>query len=241
MKKIFLFLFLILFCQVNAQESRIDTAAIMILDRMGEVIGDLGSCGFSLSTSQDVLEEYEIGFIKYFDEHEVYMVGPDKMLINSRGDNGHQGTWYNGKQLAFYSYDENNYVLIDAPSGIIATIDSMHKTYGIDFPAADFFYPSFTDDLIEQSDYIIFHGVTKVDGKESFHIVAKNSEMSVQIWISDDAFLLPVKMIIAYHQEGSMKQYEASFSNWKMNPQLPPVMFEFSPPRHAKKIKILAK
>ncbi len=105
MKKIYFVLLLTLSFQIFAQESRIDTAAVMILDRMCDVIGELESCGFALSTSQDVLEEYEIGFVKYFDEHEVYMAGPDKMLINSRGDKGHRGSWYNGKQLAFYSYD----------------------------------------------------------------------------------------------------------------------------------------
>jgi len=36
-----------------AQESDYDTTAILLLDRMGEVIGDLKSCSFSVTTSID--------------------------------------------------------------------------------------------------------------------------------------------------------------------------------------------
>lgn len=230
-----------LFMQSNAQEARIDTAAVVILDRMGRVIGDLESCGYQLSTSRDVMEVYALGYVKHFDEHEIFMVGPDKMLVNSRGDKGHQGVWYNGSQIAFYSYDENNYALIDAPSDIISMIDSVNHTFGVDFPAADFFYPTFTDDLIDNFDYLRFLGTSVVDGQNSFHIVAKNDEMSVQIWISDDAYLLPVKMVIAYLDETPTRYYEASFSDWQLNPVLPGVMFEFSPPLSAKQIRIVAK
>jgi hypothetical protein len=239
MKKPLFVLFLILPLQIFARQSAIDTAAVMLLDRMSSVIGQLGSCSFTLRTSQDVVLEYDLGIIKQLDEHEVYMLGPDKMLINSRGDKGHRGYWYNRKKLAYYSYDENNYVILDAPPNIVATIDSVHKTYGIDFPAADFFYPTFTDDLIDNSDLIIYLGTAEANGKNCFRIIARNEDMSIQIWIADDALLLPVKMVIVYGAEDGTREYEATFSNWQINPELPAAMFEFSPPPKASKISIM--
>jgi hypothetical protein len=241
MKKSLFILLLILPFQMFAQRPPIDTVAVMLLDRVSVIIGQLGSCSYTLHTSQDVVIEYDLGIIKQLDVHEVHMLGPDKMLINSRGDKGHRGYWYNGKKLAYYSYDENNYVIIGAPPNIIATIDTVHKTYGIDFPAADFFYPTFTDDLIDNSDLIRYLGTAKANGKDCFRIIAKNEEMSIQIWIADDAFLLPVKMVIVYHGKNNAKQYEATFSNWQINPDLPAAMFEFNPPHSARKISILVK
>lgn len=238
----FLFVLLsILPLQMFAQRPPIDTVAVMLLDRMSVVIGQLGSCSYTLHTSQDVVVEYGLGIIKQLDTHEVYMVGPDKMLINSRGGKGHRGYWYNGKKLAYYSYDENNYVIIDAPPNIMATIDTVHKTYGIDFPAADFFYPTFTDDLIDHSDQIRYLGTATVNGKPGFHIIATSKEMSIQIWIADDALFLPVKMVIVYHGQNNGKQYDATFSNWQINPELPAAMFEFNPPPAARKISIMVK
>lgn len=233
-------IFLILSFNSYSQIPQIDTVAIMLLDKMGSVIGEFESCSFTLNTSNDGID-VGLGLIKYFNVHQVYMVGPDKMLINSQGDKGHRGFWYNGKKLMYYSYTENNYGEIDAPDNIIATIDSVNKNYGIDFPAADFFYPTFTDDLIAQSENIIYVGKSKVDAKDCFHIIAENDKLSIQIWISDDALFLPVKFVIVYYDTVPNSQYEATFSDWRINPDLPGAMFEFSPPPGANQITIIAK
>lgn len=233
-------IFLILSISSYPQNSQIDTVAILILNKMGNLIGELESCSFTLKTSDDGID-VNLGLIKYFNVHQVYMRGPDKMLINSQGDKGHRGFWYNGTQLMYYSYTENNYGVIDAPANILATIDTVHKNYGIDFPAADFFYPTFTIDLIDQYSNIIFIGKSKVDDKDCFHIIAQNDAMSIQIWISDDALFLPMKFIIVYYDIKPNQQYEATFSNWKLNPQLPDEMFEFTPPPQAEELILLAK
>ena len=240
MKKIFFILLFTMSLQIFAQESRFDSTAILILDKMSSVIGDLSSCGYTLNTSNDQID-VELGLVKQFTVHQVYMVGPDKMLVDSHGEKGHRGFWYNGKQLAYYSYTENNYAVIDAPSNIISTIDTVNKTYGIEFPAADFFYPTFTDDLIENNDEIVFVGKSIIIDKDCFHIIARNSVMSIQIWISDDALFLPVRTVIVYYDVSPNQQYEATFSNWQINPELPNAIFEFSPPRDANRLKLVAK
>ena len=233
-------IFLILSISLYSQTPQIDTVAIMILNKMGNLIGELESCSFTLKTSDDGID-VNLGLIKYFTVNQVYMRGPDKMLINSQGDKGHRGLWYNGKQLMYYSYTENNYGRIEAPSNILATIDTVHKNYGIDFPAADFFYPTFTIDLIDQYNNIIFVGKSRVDDKDSFHIIAQNERMSIQIWISDDALFLPMKFVISYYDLIPNQQYEATFSDWRLNPQLPDEMFEFTPPPQAAELILLAK
>lgn len=229
-----------LFFSTPAQERAFDTTAVLLLDRMGEMIGGFGSCSYKLNSSYDVID-VELGLVKHFISHSVYMVGPDKMLIDSKGEKGHRGYWYNGKQLAYYSYTQNNYAIIDAPPNIIATIDTVNKTYGVDFPAADLFYPTFTDDLIDNNDEIIYVGNSDVNGKDCFHIIAKNDRMGVQVWISNDALFLPMKMVIVYYDVSPNTQYEATFNDWEINPELPTAMFEFSPPPGAREMKLIAK
>jgi hypothetical protein len=231
---------LILNLNMYAQEPHIDTVAIMILNKMGTLIGELQSCSFTLETSSDEID-VDLGLVKYFKVNQVYMVGPDKMLVNTQGDKGHLGYWYNGERLMYYSYTDNNYGVIDAPPTIMATIDSIHKNYGIDFPAADFFYPTFTDDLIADFDQIIFAGYGQLDGKNCFRIIAKNDNMSVQIWISDDALFLPTKFVIVYYDIVPNQQFEGTFSDWRLNPDLPNEMFEFTPPPKAVELIILKK
>ncbi len=238
MKKVLLFFTgLALYLSAPAQELRIDTVAVMIIDRMASVIGDLTSCSFTLNTSMDV-NDPDFGQIKQTWTDEVYLGGPDKMYIKTQGDKGHRGFWYNGWQAITYSFDENNFATIIAPDNLIDMIDTINKNYGIEFPAADFFYPTFTDDILANFDTVVFLGKKKVFGQECFHILSSNPVVSVQMWFSADAFTLPQKFVILYKKEGN-RQYEAAFSNWKLNPAIPASVFEFTPPPAAREVSIL--
>lgn len=240
MKKLLLSSIWVLFSAgAFAQATKYDPAALLILDRMSDVIGDLHSCSYKTNASHDEYDA-DYGMIKQFVNSEVHMVGPDKMVVNFWGPHGHRQCWYNGNQFAFYDYDENNYGVIDAPATIIATIDSIHQYYDVDFPAADFFYPAFTDDLIESSDRVAYLGTTNINGKECFHIAAKSKVANTQIWISNDAYNLPVKYVINYYTVTGSPQYETTFSDWEINPDVPVAMFNFVPPPGANKVRIMS-
>lgn len=222
----------------SAQAQQVDTVAVMILNRMADVIGDLKSCSFNLSTSADVVD-YDNGTIKQTGTSDVYMVGPDKMLVHSYGDKGHRGFWYNGEKISYYSFDENNYATVETPSDIISTIAFLNLNYGIEFPAADFFYPTFTDDILDQYKNIVYLGMSTINGQECFHLLASNESQIVQFWIANDAYNLPQKVVIIY--KNTDMQYEATFSNWALNQEIPNSVFEFMPPPYAAEIVLMPK
>lgn len=238
MKKILLILILLTgTLLVRAQERHVDTVAVMIIDRMASVIGELNSCSFTLQSTEDI-RHYDYGLVKRTETSKVYLAGPDKMHVDTRGDKGHRAFWYNGASVIAYSFDENNYAAIDAPDNIISMIDSIHKDYGIEFPAADFFYPTFTDDILDNFDTLVYLGRKSINDRECAHILATNPNMSVQMWFSSDAFTLPQKFVILYKNEGN-RQYEASFSDWKLNSDIPAAAFDFLPPPAARKVSIM--
>jgi hypothetical protein len=239
MKKKFVLFFSCLIVSLfgSAQTPSVDTVAVMILNRMSNVIGELYSCSYKLSTSVDV-KDFRYGTVKQSATDEVYLVGPDKMLVHSYGEKGHRGFWYNGEKLVYYSFDENNYATIAAPPTIIETIDTVNKDYGIEFPAADFFYPTFTDDILAQYDNVVYLGKKQIDSQECFHIMASNKETSIQFWIANDAFNLPKKFIITYKNKENM-EYEATFSDFVLNHEIPYSVFEFQPPPMAVSVDIL--
>jgi len=222
----------------QTQDPGDDPAALQILDHMSAVIGELGSCTFTVNVWRDV-DDPDLGLVTHFIVNEVYMRGPDKMLVDSKSDSDHRGYWYDGKTITYYSYDENNYAVIKTPATIMETIDAINRDYGIDFPAADFFYPTFTADLIENSDRIVFLGKKNVEGRDCFHILAKFKTMGVQLWIANDSLNLPVKYSIVDHDQKNAPRYEATFSNWQINPILPSAIFDFAPPPAAAPVKMV--
>jgi hypothetical protein len=239
MKKNILFLFLLLSLTGKAQRSPYDSTALSILDHMGHIIGDLNAVAFDHSAAWDVPGE-EFQMMQMSGRSRVYLQGPDKMFIDDRrNDNKHRGFWYNGQKFVYYSCDENNYAEVNAPYGIIPTIDTIHELYGVDFPGADFFYPTFTDDLIGQTDRIMYLGKQTVEGKECYHIMAYNDKVTIQIWISAERLPLPVKYVIYYKKKPGNPQYAGIFSDWMINPVFPQSMFDFIPPPGARKVEIM--
>jgi len=222
---------------VSAQRTNVDTIAVAILDRMTAMIGSLSSCHYTVRSNYDVRSQH-LGLVKHGDDEQIYMQGPNKLLIRSQGDRGDRSLYYDGETLSYYSLENNQFATLALTAPIVDMIDTVNKLYGIEFPASDFFYPTFVDDLLSESRYIIYLGMTKVDGKDCYHIAGTTPEMTYQFWISNDALTLPLKMVIVYTSRDMNPQYEATLSDWEVNPVLPSSLFEFMVPPKARKIKM---
>ena len=163
MKKFFTF-FLLAFCVHSfAQEiAKVDSVAVNLLTKMSTVIGEHTSVSFDLETANDKMNDLKENE-RHFNDHQIHMVGPDKMAIRTKGDSGNRAIWYNGELFTYYSFDENNYVSLEAPDNIIEMIDDMNFRFGINFPSADLFYPSLVDDILEGFEYVKYLGLKTID------------------------------------------------------------------------------
>ncbi len=224
--------------QLQAQTRRIDTVAVAILDKMSAMIGELSSCSVDIRSNYDISSK-ELGLIKHSDEQQLFIHGPNQLLLKSEGDQGSRDFYFDGKTLTYYSMDKNQYGQIDAPLNVVEMIDTVNKLYGIEFPAADFFYPTFVDDILADSKTLVYLGLTKIDNKECYHIAGTTTDKTFQFWIADDAFTLPIKMVIVYIGKEMHPQYEASLGNWQINPSLPDALFTFTVPHRARKVKLM--
>jgi len=202
-----------------------DERAIAQLDVMAETVGALESVSFSVSTW--VLDDRRLS--------DVYFRGPNKMYVHSEGlDSGFEiGYWYNGASLSFYSFARNLYDIVDAPDGIMNAIDFVNREYGIEFPAADFFYPAFTDDIIANYDRVYYIGETVIDDVAAIELEVSNDEEIVGMWIAEETHL-PVRMTIRPAGEDDIS-FDTVLSNWRLNPTLPDAMFEFKPPSESER------
>lgn len=236
--------FIILICltgyfSFSQAERKVDSIAVKLLDKMSRVIGELESVSFTMKSEHDELnDDYEL--VRSFGESSVHFSGPNKLSVHNTGGKGNRAIWYNGTLFNYYSFDENNYVTLDAPSNTMTMIDSMNTTFGIDFPGADLFYPTLTDDILDNFDKVLYLGRATVDGEDCFHLLATSETMNFQLWISNNAFFLPKKYLFTFKNK-DRKQYESTFDNWQINMSLPDSMFDFVPPKGARLISILAK
>ena len=228
---------------LSAQErdsNLVDPSAIALLDRMSILIGELEAASFELNTSQDI-QHGEYGMITRHGTHKVYLKGPDKMQVTSKVSGKTTSIWSAGQGIWYYVFDENNYSFLPLEGNLIEVFDGLYFQYGVEMPAADIFYPAFTDDILQAYDELRLVGMTEIDGKKCFQILARSEHEVMQIWLRNDAFFLPVKMMIRSQENEQVRIYEAEFEQWSINPQLPDSMFIFNPPANASKILMLSK
>lgn len=209
-------------CMASTTENsgEYDERAIAQLDLLSETVSALESVSFSVTTW--VPDDVRLS--------DVYLRGPDKMYIHSVGLHSgiERGYWYDGSSLSFFSFSRNVFDTVDAPDGILNAIDFLHYEYGIEFPAADFFYPAFTDDIIANYDRVYYIGETVVEDVEAIEIEVSNDEEIVGIWVAVETHL-PIRMTIRSAGD-DVTSFDTVISNWRLNPALPDGMFEFKPP-----------
>ncbi len=203
-----------------------DSRAVATLDKLTETIGELNSLSYTLesfsSDKEGIVNE------KLSD---AYLKGPNKLFVVHQGINGRKNFWYNGEKFAYFLFDKNEYDILDAPDNTLAVIDSIHSAYGIYFPAADFLYPTLTDDIIENYDQLLYFGEEKLDDVDCIVLEAINENHIVAIWIEKESNL-PHKMTIE-SLTNENKYFQAVYSNWRKDPKLPDIMFEFQPPSNS--------
>ena len=230
----------ILILNMSELQAQIDSSAVAILDKMNFAVGNLNSCSLTLKTEVDLMDR-KLGTITNSETANVNLKAPNKFYISKSGDRGNKEFFYNGKNFVYYSKDNKVYSTVPAPPTIIQTIDSIHNTFGIDFPAADFFYPYFVDDLLQISANLSDLGITYVDNKKCFHLAGTTLEKTYQIWIADDGTFLPVKLRIISVNSGIDEHYTAIYENWVLNPSFQDSMFDFNAPSDALQVRFSVK
>lgn len=233
---IFILSAIVLFSCSGNKKGFYEEDAIMALDNLSEVIGQLESCSFTLNTS--VLRSENENAEPVFRTYDLYIRGSDKMYYYTEGNNKRVGHWYDGKELAVFNFDNNKYDVMDAPATLMETINLFHKDFKITFPAADFFYPTLTDDIIQSCNTVVVSGTKTIDEVECTEINATNENMDIYILMEKETNL-PKALAIYYLGDRKGQHYISVFSNWRQDPNLPDNIFKFSPPENATKASIL--
>jgi hypothetical protein len=227
---------IVLFSCSGNKKGYYEEDAIKALDNLSEVIGELKSCSFTLNTS--TLRSKNENTEPIFKTYDIYMRGSDKMYYYTESKTTKIGHWYDGEELAVFNFDNNNYDVMDAPATLMETINLFHEDFKITFPAADFFYPTLTDDIIQSCDTVVVSGTKVIDEVECTEINASNENMDIYILI-EKATNLPKALAIYYLGDKKGQHYISVFSNWRQNPNLPDNIFKFAPPENAIKASIL--
>ncbi len=239
--KLLLLICLIFFataCNSDKQsKKRHNEKALALLKKVGEEVRAPEKKSFNLTINEEKLTA-DGNVVTERRLCDVKAVKPNKLFVDTKSESGNFKYLYDGDYFTYYSKDENNYVTLHAPETTVAMIDSMHHGFGFRFPAGDFLYPSFKEDIEEFFPIIDIKTKEMIAGKHCTKVIARNDNVDVGIWVSDET-ALPEKFEVIYKNQKNIK-YEAIFSKWDLNPSFSDSIFYFVAPDDASLIDIMA-
>ena len=163
---------------------------------------------------------------------------PDKIMVNTQGDNGFKQLFYNGTEAVLYHLNYGMYSIVKAPGTVDETLDMLAEDYDFQIPASDIAYSDPYSYLMEEVKGAKYYGESSINGVTCHHLYFTQDEIDWQIWIDSDKNI-PRKFLINFKDEEGSPQFTAYFYDWNFSPSLSDDIFSFNPPEGTKKIEFL--
>ena len=164
---------------------------------------------------------------------------PDRLAVQSTGDDGPHNLFYDGKSVTTFFPDRKQYTATAAGGDIATALGQVQNTLVIDFPLLDFF--------TEAPDKSFLSGVTtgwqvgtvKVDGVECRHLFfSQRGGIDLELWVENSDAAIPRRLIVTYRLLPGQPELIAEFSNWDAAVRPSEAGFTFRPPAGATKVEL---
>lgn len=163
--------------------------------------------------------------IVYTTRYDTAMQRPDKLRILIPGDGPASEFYYDGKQMVAYAPVENLAAVADAPPTIDATLDAAYKNAAVYFPFEDVLVADPYTALTKGAILAFYIGPSSMVGGTKTEMVAwASNEAFLQIWIGADD-KLPRRVRAMFRADPLALHHQVDFSDWKLDPALPPDTF----------------
>lgn len=223
---------------VRARAPEVEPEATRILKKMTDYIGGLQQ--FSLDTENMVDQVLMSGQKIQFDfTARVVIQRPNRLRAERTGDLFKQLLVYDGKTLTILNPDDGYYASADAPDNIDDLLHFARDTLDIVPPTGDIVFTNAFDLLTASITSGVVVGKSMVGGVKCDHLAFTSPLVDWQIWIADGKKPLPYKYVLTTKDDPVHPQYMVLMSNWNVAPKVKDSLFEFSPPRDAKKTEFI--
>jgi hypothetical protein len=164
---------------------------------------------------------------------------PDRLAVQSTGDDGSHHLFYDGKSVSIFFPDSKKYAVIAAPGDIPSALDEMLDKLNIDFPLVDFFSDAPDKSFLSGVTAGWQVGTARVDGVECRHLFfSQRGGIELELWVEKNDAAIPHRLIVTYRLLPGQPYFIAEFANWDATVHASDSEFTFQPPAGAEKIEL---
>jgi hypothetical protein len=163
--------------------------------------------------------------IVYTTRYDVTMQRPDKLRVLMPGDGPASEFYYDGKSMVAYAPAQNLAAVAAAPPTIEGALRTAYQTAAIYFPFTDLVVADPYEALTDGAILAFYVGPSSVlGGTKTDMVVWANKDVFLQVWIGAED-KLPRRLRAIFAADPRQLRHEMEFSNWQLDPAVPPDAF----------------
>ncbi|QSA97854.1 DUF2092 domain-containing protein [Methylococcus sp. EFPC2] len=211
-----------------------------ILMRMAEFLAKTPRFSVNIQGSYDVVQESGQK-IEFNQGRRVIVSRPNGLRVEVEHSDGDKHlVLYDGKEITAYTPSQNVYAQVSKPGGIDEAVVYFLKDLHMQLPLAVLLTSRFPAEIERRTQSLDYVEKTAFNGVPLHHLAGRTETVDYQVWITEGAQPLPLRVVLTYKNADGQPQFQAQFSDWNLAPEIAESTFAFTPPAGAKKISFLA-
>ncbi len=224
----------------SAEESTpaIDPKAREVLMQMGAYIQGLSSFEISGESASDA----RLGEGLIVQQHNAVTLvvkRPDRIRADIDGDYRRQDLYlYKGVLTLFTHAGTGGYFYAQAevPGSLGAAMEYALDEFDLEAPLADLLFEDVSKRFVDDVDSALYLGKSRIRGVECHHVVVRDPELDVQVWVATGEKPLMKKIVITNRWEAGSPRF-SGILDWKVPASADDELFIFKPPSDSMKIE----
>jgi hypothetical protein len=215
-------------------------AARAILMRMADTLSRLPAFSVRVDSSYDVVQASGQK-IEFGERRQLILSRPNRLRVDTERSDGHRSVAvFTGTELVLVDVTGKAYASTPQPGVLDDSILHLVSDLRMRLPLAMLFMsrlPAEFERRVRSVDYV---EKTALFGTPAHHLAARGDTVDMQVWVSDGAQPLPLRVVLTYKDEQGEPEFRAQFSDWNLTPAIADSTFVAPIPAGAQKVLFAA-
>jgi hypothetical protein len=217
-----------------------ERAARAILMRMADYLSRLPAFSMRIDSSYDVVQASGQK-IEFGERRQLILNRPNRLRVDTERSDGHRtAAVFSGKELVLVDVTGKAYASTPQPGALDDSILHLVSDLRMRLPLAMLFMsrlPAEIERRVRSVDYV---ERTALFGVPAHHLAARGDTVDMQVWVSEGAQPLPLRIVLTYKDEPGQPEFRAQFADWNVAPAIGEATFRAPVPEGAQKVLFAA-
>jgi hypothetical protein len=215
-------------------------AARAMLMRMADYLSRLPAFSVRIDSSYDVVQASGQK-IEFGERRQVVLNRPNRLRVDTeRSDGARTSAVFTGTELVLVDLAKQVYASEPQPGALDESILHLVSDLRMRLPLAVLFMsrlPAEFERRIRSVDYV---EKSLLFGVPAHHLAVRGDTVDLQVWVSDGAQPLPLRVVLTYKDEPGQPEFRAQFTDWNLAPAISDTTFRAPIPAGAQKVLFAA-